>query len=113
MKYRDLREFIHGLEGMGELRRVTAPVSPLLEVTALSDRVLRAGGPALLFEHPTGFSTPALTNLFGTTRRVGKYRRRAPFLPGRRPGSDAPRPLRGFLSPPGPSRRPRAVSRAR
>ncbi|WP_348703879.1 4-hydroxy-3-polyprenylbenzoate decarboxylase [Acidovorax soli] len=70
MKYRDLRDFLHGLEGMGELRRIATPVSPLLEVTALSDRVLRAGGPALLFEKPTGYQTPALTNLFGTTRRV-------------------------------------------
>ncbi|QPF73853.1 4-hydroxy-3-polyprenylbenzoate decarboxylase [Roseateles sp. DAIF2] len=70
MKYRDLRDFLHNLEGMGELRRVSEPVSPLLEVTALSDRVLRAGGPALLIEKPTGHSMPALTNLFGTTRRV-------------------------------------------
>jgi len=70
MKYQDLRDFLHGLEGMGELRRVSEPVSPLLEVTALSDRVLRAGGPALLFERPAGHQTPALTNLFGTTRRV-------------------------------------------
>src|SRR6218665_1151904 len=70
MKYRDFRVFIHGLEGMGELRRIAEPVSPRLEVTALSDRVLRAEGPALLFERPTGYSTPALTNLFGTTRRV-------------------------------------------
>ncbi|WP_077036045.1 UbiD family decarboxylase [Pelomonas sp. KK5] len=70
MKYADLRDFIHGLEGLGELRRVSEPVSPHLEVTALSDRVLRAEGPALLFENPTGYTTPALTNLFGTTRRV-------------------------------------------
>jgi 4-hydroxy-3-polyprenylbenzoate decarboxylase len=70
MKYRDLRDFIAGLEGLGELKRVREKVSPVLEMTALSDRVLRAGGPALLFEAPTGFSTPALTNLFGTTRRV-------------------------------------------
>jgi len=70
MKYRDLRDFIHGLEGLGELRRVLEPVSPHLEVTALSDRVLRAEGPALLFEKPAGYATPALTNLFGTTRRV-------------------------------------------
>lgn len=70
MKYSDLRDFISGLEGLGELKRVREKVSPVLEMTALSDRVLRAGGPALLFESPTGFSTPALTNLFGTTRRV-------------------------------------------
>ncbi|XHS77220.1 4-hydroxy-3-polyprenylbenzoate decarboxylase [Burkholderiaceae bacterium UC74_6] len=70
MKYSDLRDFLHGLEAMGELRRVTDPVSPSLEVTALSDRVLRAGGPALLFENPVGHRIPLLTNLFGTTRRV-------------------------------------------
>ncbi len=70
MKYRDLREFMGGLEAIGELRRVAAPVSPHLEMTALSDRVLRAAGPALLFEQPTGHTTPVLTNLFGTPRRV-------------------------------------------
>jgi 4-hydroxy-3-polyprenylbenzoate decarboxylase len=70
MKYRDLRDFIAGLEARNELRRVAAPVSPRLEMTALSDRVLRLGGPALLFEHPAGHSVPVLANLFGTTRRV-------------------------------------------
>ena len=70
MKYSDLRDFIAGLEALGELKRVREKVSPVLEMTALSDRVLRAGGPALLFEAPAGFATPALTNLFGTTRRV-------------------------------------------
>ncbi|MEJ6004151.1 UbiD family decarboxylase [Paucibacter sp. AS339] len=70
MKYRDLREFIHGLEAMGELRRVSEPVSPVLEMTALSDLVLRDEGPALLFENPQGHSVPVLSNLFGTTRRV-------------------------------------------
>jgi 4-hydroxy-3-polyprenylbenzoate decarboxylase len=70
MKYTDLRDFMGGLERLGELRRVSEPVSPVLEMTALSDRVLRAEGPALLFENPTGHSSPALTNLFGTPRRV-------------------------------------------
>jgi 4-hydroxy-3-polyprenylbenzoate decarboxylase len=70
MKYSDLRDFIAGLEGLGELRRVREKVSPVLEMTALSDRVLRAAGPALLFENPAGHAAPALTNLFGTTRRV-------------------------------------------
>ncbi len=70
MKYKDLRDFTHQLETLGELRRVSAPVSPILEMTALCDRVLRAGGPALLFEQPTGHSMPVLGNLFGTTRRI-------------------------------------------
>jgi len=55
---------------MGELKRVAVPVSPHLEMTAVCDRILQAGGPAVLFEHPTGHSMPVLGNLFGTTRRV-------------------------------------------
>jgi 4-hydroxy-3-polyprenylbenzoate decarboxylase len=70
MKYRDLREFLAGLERLGELQRVAEPVSARLEMTALSDRVLRSGGPALLFERPVGYKISALTNLFGTPRRV-------------------------------------------
>ncbi len=70
MKYRDLRDFMHQLEAQGELRRVLEPVSPKLEMTAVSDAVLRSAGPALLFENPTGFRTPCLTNLFGTPQRV-------------------------------------------
>jgi 4-hydroxy-3-polyprenylbenzoate decarboxylase len=70
MKYRDLRDFLAQLERLGELQRVAAPVSARLEMTALSDRVLRAAGPALLFEQPTGYKIPVLTNLFGTPKRV-------------------------------------------
>ena len=72
MTYRDLRDFMAQLEAAGELRRVSEPVSPHLEMTALCDRVLRAGGPALLFEQPTGHSMPVLGNLFGTTDRVAR-----------------------------------------
>jgi 4-hydroxy-3-polyprenylbenzoate decarboxylase len=70
MAYRDLRDFITQLEQLGELKRIQAEVSPHLEMTALCDRTLRAGGPALLFEQPTGHHIPVLGNLFGTTRRV-------------------------------------------
>jgi 4-hydroxy-3-polyprenylbenzoate decarboxylase len=70
MKYTDLRDFIAQLEQQGELRRIETPVSPHLEITEISDRVLRAEGPALLFEKPTGHAMPVLANLFGTTRRV-------------------------------------------
>ncbi len=70
MAYRDLRDFMAQLEALGELKRVSLPVSPYLEMTALCDRVLRAGGPALLFENPTGHKVPVLGNLFGSTRRV-------------------------------------------
>ena len=70
MKYADLRDFIAQLHAIGELRHVTTPVSPYLEMTEVCDRVLRAGGPALLFDHPTGHDVPVLGNLFGTPRRV-------------------------------------------
>ena len=72
MHYHDLRDFIQQLEQAGELRRVREPVSPHLEMTALCDRVLRAGGPAILFEHPTGHQMPVLGNLFGTPERVAR-----------------------------------------
>lgn len=70
MKYRDLREFMTGLEELGELKTVAEPVSARLEMTAVSDAVLRTGGPALLFRNPVGYKIPVLTNLFGTPRRV-------------------------------------------
>ncbi|MEJ6003557.1 UbiD family decarboxylase [Paucibacter soli] len=70
MKYRDLRDFMAGLERIGELRRVDQQLSVKLEMTALSDRVLRAEGPALLFERPEGYQIPVLANLFGTPKRV-------------------------------------------
>ena len=70
MKYADLRDFVARLEAIGELKRVRAPVSPNLEMTEICDRTLRAGGPALLFENPTGYDMPVLGNLFGTPRRV-------------------------------------------
>ena len=70
MKYTDLRDFIVKLEQLGELKRVSVPVSPFLEMTEICDRTLRASGPALLFESPTGHTIPVLGNLFGTPRRV-------------------------------------------
>jgi len=70
MAYRDLREFIDQLEQLGELKRVTESISPHLEMTALCDLSVRSGGPALLFENPTGHAIPVLANLFGSTRRI-------------------------------------------
>ncbi len=66
----DLRDFIARLEGMGELKRIRAEIDPYLEMTEICDRVLRAGGPAILFEKPKGHDIPVLGNLFGTPRRV-------------------------------------------
>jgi len=70
MKYSDLREFIAQLEAKGDLKRIKAEVSPRLEMTEICDRVLRAAGPALLFERPAGHDIPVLANLFGAVRRV-------------------------------------------
>jgi 4-hydroxy-3-polyprenylbenzoate decarboxylase len=70
VSYRDLREFLSQLEARGELKRIDAEVSPRLEMTEIADRVLRAGGPALLFERPAGHRIPVLANLFGTVERV-------------------------------------------
>lgn len=70
MQYKDLREFIEQLEQMGELKRITLPVDPVLEMTEICDRTLRQGGPALLFENVKGHDTPVLGNLFGTAKRV-------------------------------------------
>ena len=70
MKYHDLRDFIAQLERMGELKRISVEVDTRFEMTEICDRVLRAGGPAILFENPKGHSMPVLANLFGTPRRV-------------------------------------------
>ncbi|MBB5019118.1 4-hydroxy-3-polyprenylbenzoate decarboxylase [Chitinivorax tropicus] len=70
MRYDDLRDFIAQLEKLGELKRVQAPVSTHLEMTEICDRVLRAEGPAILFEQVKGHSMPVLANLFGTPKRV-------------------------------------------
>ncbi|MBA0014632.1 MAG: 4-hydroxy-3-polyprenylbenzoate decarboxylase [Nitrosospira sp.] len=70
MKYKDLRDFLAKLESQGELRRITKEIDPHLEMTEICDRVLKAGGPAILFENPRGHSIPVLGNLFGTPRRV-------------------------------------------
>ena len=70
MKYKNLRDFIDLLEQQGELRRISYPIDPHLEMTEIADRTLRLGGPALLFENPVGYDIPVLCNLFGTARRV-------------------------------------------
>jgi len=68
--YRDMRAFIADLEKRGLLKRITAEISTRLEITEISDRVLRAGGPALLFENISESDMPVLTNLFGTAERI-------------------------------------------
>lgn len=70
MNFKDLRDFLDYLEQRGELKRITHPIDPHYEMTEISDRTLRAKGPALLFENPLGYDFSVLTNLFGTPERV-------------------------------------------
>ncbi len=70
MAYQDLRDFIVQLEEDGELVRIRQKINPDLEITEVSDRTLRAGGPALLFEQAGDSQIPLLANLFGTEKRV-------------------------------------------
>ncbi|MBI1904819.1 MAG: 4-hydroxy-3-polyprenylbenzoate decarboxylase [Rhodocyclales bacterium] len=74
MQHRNLRDFLAQLERRGELKRISVPVDTHLEMTEIADRVLRASGPALLFEHPVRngqrLAMPVLANLFGTPERV-------------------------------------------
>ena len=68
--YSDLKEFLAALDAAGELRRVSVPVDPTLEMSEIVTRTVRSGGPALLFETPSRGEMPAALNLFGTERRM-------------------------------------------
>ena len=70
MPYTDLRAFIQELEKQGELERIPFEVDPVLEITEFADRSVKSGGPALLFEKPTGSKIPVLINAFASTRRM-------------------------------------------
>jgi len=70
MAYRDLRDFISKLEKEGELIRIAEEVDPKLEITEITDRVVKAKGPALFFEHVKGSDFPLVINLFGSEKRV-------------------------------------------
>ena len=67
---RDLRGFIKLLEEKGQLRRIKALVDPDLEIAEISNRMLQAGGPGLLFENVKGCSFPVAINLMGTLERI-------------------------------------------
>ncbi len=92
MIFDDLREFIDFLEDKKELVRIKAEVDPVLEVTEITDRISKKGGPALLFEKVKGSEMPIVINLFGSYRRMGWAlgaddftsisQRFAPFLKG-------------------------------
>ncbi|MGF1763488.1 4-hydroxy-3-polyprenylbenzoate decarboxylase [Aliivibrio kagoshimensis] len=101
MKFNDLRDFIDHLESIGQLKRITHPIDPHYEMTEISDRTLRAAGPALLFENPIGYEMPVLTNLFGTAERVAIGMGRKEVLELREVGKllaylKEPEPPKGF-----------------
>src|SRR3990167_3971549 len=109
MAYRSLREFLTKLEAAGELVRVTEPVSTVLEMTEIQRRLLRDGGPAVMFENVVRAdgersTMPCLVNLFGTVKRgamgvtlEGGAGPRPPQLGGAGPrrGPPAPPPREG------------------
>ncbi|MFC4337193.1 menaquinone biosynthesis decarboxylase [Salininema proteolyticum] len=70
--FSDLQSYLAALEADGQLKRVTAPVDPTLEVTEIVNRVIAAGGPGLLFENPTRGRMPLAINLFSTEERMAK-----------------------------------------
>src|SRR6202167_3804324 len=70
MAYTDLRDFVRALEKQGELKRIPFEVSPELEITEFADRSVKSGGPAFLFEKPTGSNVPVLINAFASMKRM-------------------------------------------
>jgi 4-hydroxy-3-polyprenylbenzoate decarboxylase len=70
--YADLNEFVTDLDRRRLLARVTEPVNPHLEIAAVTDRACKSarGGPALLFDQPTGYDMPVVTNLYGSMERM-------------------------------------------
>jgi 4-hydroxy-3-polyprenylbenzoate decarboxylase len=70
MTYSNLAEFVQVLERDGELKRVTYPVKAELEITEIADRVMKSGGPGLLFENVVGKQIPVLINAFGSAQRM-------------------------------------------
>lgn len=70
MPYASLRDFVEALRAAGELHAISAAVDPRLEISEITDRVVKAGGPALLFTDVKGSKFPVVTNQFGTQRRM-------------------------------------------
>lgn len=70
MAYRDLKDFMQRLRNAGELKEIQRQVDPQLEITEITDRVVKSGGPALLFKNVAGSRIPLLINAFGARRRM-------------------------------------------
>ncbi|MFP6651875.1 MAG: menaquinone biosynthesis decarboxylase [Dehalococcoidia bacterium] len=70
MHFKDIRQFIEFLDERGDLKRITAKVDSDLEITEITDRTIKSGGPALLFENVAGSDAPVAINLMGTHQRT-------------------------------------------
>lgn len=70
MACRDLQSFMKELEACKELKKIDIPVSTELEITEIADRVSKAQGPALLFQHAKGFAYPVVMNVMGSEKRM-------------------------------------------
>ena len=70
MHFKDIRQFIEFLDERGDLKRITAMVDSDLEITEITDRTIKSGGPALLFENVAGSDAPVAINLMGTHQRT-------------------------------------------
>ena len=70
MPYDHFQHFLSHLEAKGELKRVRAEVDPELEITEIADRLVRAGGPAVLFEKVKGSDIPVAINTYGSMKRM-------------------------------------------
>lgn len=104
----DLRAFVRDLEAAGELARVRVEVDPELEITEVYDRVVKRGGPALLFENVRGSQMPVLINAYGTWRRMVMALGKEPSAIGKElmalVKTKPPRSLRELLSMAGKAR---------
>lgn len=70
MAYSGLQDYISYIESRGELKRISALVDPILEITEIADRIMKNQGPALLFEHVKGSKWPVLINAMGSEQRM-------------------------------------------
>lgn len=70
MAFKDLHDFVRFLESKDDIRRIQAQVNPELEIAEITDRTVKSGGPALIFENVRGFDAPIITNIFGTHQRT-------------------------------------------
>ncbi|RDV83433.1 menaquinone biosynthesis decarboxylase [Ammonifex thiophilus] len=82
MAFKDLRDYLEALDKRGELKRIRVEVSPDLEITEITDRMVKAGGPTLFFERVKGHQIPVVTNLFGTWERT-KFALNSPDIDAR------------------------------